>query len=84
MSHVSADTAKEQDHPSCDSKGVMGIIGADFFDNIHFLYIVDYYSNIPVIEWEEGLWAEHLVIYCETIFAEYKLSWKIIPASGTN
>ena len=62
------------------------VVGADIyhFKNKHYLCIVYYNSEFPVIKRLEGLSADNLINTVKTIFAEYGIPQKIMSDVSTN
>ena len=62
------------------------VLGADVFhfNNKNHLCIVDYHSKFPVIKRMEGLSTESLIATIKVIFAEYRISHKLMSDAGTN
>ena len=52
--------------------------------NKHYICIVHYHSQFPIIKRTEGLSADSLILVCQVIFAEYPLPKKILLDAGIN
>ena len=55
-------------------------VGADVFhfNNINYLYVVDYNNKFPIVWKLQGLSAEHLINAVSAIFTEYGISHKLM------
>ena len=62
------------------------VIGAHMFilNNKHYLCIVDYHSEFPIIKKAKDLSADSLILTCKFIFVEYGIPKKIMSDSGGN
>ena len=61
-------------------------IGTDIFtfNDIHFLDIVDYHSQFPVVKQVDGLSAEQLIRSCKSMSTKYGPPCKIVWSGGSN